>query len=447
MSKVFGKWNVEAKTPMGTQTTQWHFSEENGAPKAVVYTEGKAFPADSLTVTGDHFVMKVKMKAGFAKMDFVMEGDVDGDTVSGSSAMKLGSSPFTGKRTEEAVAVEETPAGDEPDFGFKPLDVAVRPNGKMKVLGISAGHAFGNSELLLREALMGAEEAGAEVELIRLNDFEIKHCIGCQTCTMNMMQKGMDNKCIQKDDFPLLREHLLECDAVIYSAPVFLIRPIASLLKLSDRLGPFHDVGGLESIGMRGPQSPLDQRLFKQRCAGFIAVGGAIREEYLSMGLPLMNDLIYPMHIKVVDQVEVRDSNAGGHALIHDDKVARCRQLGKNVAMNAGKAEEDMQWCGDWEGTCPVCHGNLMTVNNGDETVTCAICGIKGKMRMENGKMKVTFPKEQWNHSRLTRQECAFHYAEIFESPGKFQGIAEEVKRREKKSREYDIPMVKPEKN
>ena len=57
-----------------------------------------------------------------------------------------------------------------------------------------------------------------------------------------MMQNGVENLCIQKDDFPLLREHLLACDAVIFSAPIFLIRPIASLLVLADRIGPFHDV-------------------------------------------------------------------------------------------------------------------------------------------------------------------------------------------------------------
>lgn len=444
MGNLFGKWNVETKTPMGKQKAVWHFYEENGVAKGIVHTEGKPYDCDSLEVNGDHFVMKVRMKAGFAKMDFVMEGDVSGDTVSGSSAMKLGSSPFVGQRiAEEAAEQNEAPQAS----GLRPLDVAVRPNGKMKVLGISAGHAMGNSEMLLREALMGAEEAGAEVELIRLNDFEIKQCIGCQMCTMNMMQKGQDNLCIQKDDFPLLREHLLECDAVIYSAPIFLIRPIASLLKLSDRIGPFHDVGGLESVGMRGPESPLDQRLFKQRCAGFISVGGAVRPEYASMGLTLMNDLTYPMHIKVVDQVMVLDSNVSGQALMHDDEVARCRELGKNVAMNAGKPENEMKWCGDFDGTCPVCHGNLMTVDNGDETITCAICGIKGKVSMEGGKLNVEFPRSEWIHSRLTREECAYHYAEIFQSLGQFQDVAGEVKEREKKYRTYDIPVIKPAKN
>ena len=443
MSNLFGKWDVETRTPLGTQTAVWHIFEEGGAVKASVLSDGALSDADSIEINGDHFVMKVRMKAGFGEIDFVMDGDVNGDTITGSSSMKMGSSPFEGQRVSDETVLQ---AEENQGPALRPLDIPVRPNGKMKVLGISAGHYMGNSELLLREALMGAEEAGAEVEMIRLNDFEIKHCIGCQTCNINMMAKGKDNLCIQKDDFPLLREHLLECDAVIFSAPIFLIRPIASLLVLSDRIGPFHDVGGLESIGMRRPDAQLDQRLFKQRCAGFISVGGAVRSQYASMGLTLMNDLTYPMHIKVVDQVMVLDANASGHALIHDDKVARCHELGKNVAMNAGKAEEEMRWCGDFEGTCPVCHGNLMTVDNGDKTITCAICGIKGNVRVVDGKIKVDFPREEWIHSRLTREECAYHYAEINESLGAFQDIVGEVKAREQKYREYQVPVIKPEK-
>lgn len=171
-----------------------------------------------------------------------------------------------------------------------------------------------------------------------------------------------------------------------------------------------------------------------------------MRPQYASMGLTLMNNLTYPMHIKVVDQVMVLDFNMSGQALMHENEVARARQLGRNVADNAGKSEAEMRWCGDFEGACPVCHGNLMTVDNGNQKVTCAICGIQGTMRLVDGKMKVDFSEEDWIGSRLTREECAVHYGEIFESLGKFPDIAEEVKKREQKYREYDVPMIKPEK-
>lgn len=38
----------------------------------------------------------------------------------------------------------------------------------MKILGLTCGRKMSNSEILVKEALMGAEELGAEVELVRL---------------------------------------------------------------------------------------------------------------------------------------------------------------------------------------------------------------------------------------------------------------------------------------
>jgi len=316
---------------------------------------------------------------------------------------------------------------------------------KKLVLGVSAGRKMGNSEILLREALMGASEAGADIEMLRLNDFDIKYCKGCQSCTMKLNMKNEENLCIQKDDFPVFRDRLLACDAVIYSVPVFLIRPISSILTLADRIGPFHDIGGLESQGFKRPDSPIDQRLFKERCAGFISVGGAVRPQYASMGLTLMNDLTYPMNIKVVDQLMVLDSNGAGQVLKHKDKLERAHKLGKNVAENAGRKREDMEWCGDFDGTCPVCHGNLMTVENGEDEVTCAICGIRGKMKLDaDNKMHVEFPRSEWEHSRLSKKECAYHYAEIGESLKNYFGMQGMIAENIGKYRDFDVKVISP---
>jgi hypothetical protein len=44
----------------------------------------------------------------------------------------------------------------------------------MKVLGISGGTKNGHNDAMCKEALMGAKEAGAEVEFIHLMDFRYK---------------------------------------------------------------------------------------------------------------------------------------------------------------------------------------------------------------------------------------------------------------------------------
>ena len=73
----------------------------------------------------------------------------------------------------------------------------------MKVLGIVAGRHNGNSEILVKEALLACQEAGAECKMINLFDYHIEHCTGCEACTMQMgdvaMGKGTYKGCILKD--------------------------------------------------------------------------------------------------------------------------------------------------------------------------------------------------------------------------------------------------------
>ena len=44
----------------------------------------------------------------------------------------------------------------------------------MKVLGLTCGRKASNTEILVKEALMGAEENGAEAEIVRFMDLNIK---------------------------------------------------------------------------------------------------------------------------------------------------------------------------------------------------------------------------------------------------------------------------------
>ena len=54
----------------------------------------------------------------------------------------------------------------------------------MRLLGLSCGRRMGNSEILLKEALMGAEESGIQADFIRMLDLDIKQCLMCRAlCT------------------------------------------------------------------------------------------------------------------------------------------------------------------------------------------------------------------------------------------------------------------------
>ena len=64
----------------------------------------------------------------------------------------------------------------------------------MKILGISGGTPNGNNDAMCKQALMGAQEVGAEIEFINLNLLNIQHCTGCKACVMALFS-GRGSRC------------------------------------------------------------------------------------------------------------------------------------------------------------------------------------------------------------------------------------------------------------
>ena len=99
----------------------------------------------------------------------------------------------------------------------------------MKVLGISASPRLkGNSDLLLRQALAGAESAGAEVEYIRLAELKISPCIECNACYKT-------GRCVIKDDYQMLMQKVIDADRLIFATPIFFMTVSAQAKLFIDR--------------------------------------------------------------------------------------------------------------------------------------------------------------------------------------------------------------------
>ncbi len=99
----------------------------------------------------------------------------------------------------------------------------------VKVLGISTSPRLkGNSDLLLREALTGAESAGALVEYIRLCDLSISPCVECNYC----YETG---ECRIEDDYKIVSAKMLEADRLIFATPIFFMTVCAQAKMLIDR--------------------------------------------------------------------------------------------------------------------------------------------------------------------------------------------------------------------
>jgi multimeric flavodoxin WrbA len=104
---------------------------------------------------------------------------------------------------------------------------------RVRVIGVGASaNENGNSATLLREALRGANEAGAETKEVWLPRLRIEYCRGCLHC----MREG---RCFQEDDMVALRKDLSEADGIILATPTYGGAPCARMKNLVDRLGLF----------------------------------------------------------------------------------------------------------------------------------------------------------------------------------------------------------------
>ena len=102
-------------------------------------------------------------------------------------------------------------------------------NSKIQVLGIvGSPRRGGNTEILIDEVLAGAEEAGALIEKVILNELNINPCQACNNCYKT-------GQCIQNDDMLELLEKMELSDLWILGTPIYWWGPTAQFKAFLDR--------------------------------------------------------------------------------------------------------------------------------------------------------------------------------------------------------------------
>lgn len=295
---------------------------------------------------------------------------------------------------------------------------------------------MGNSEVLVKEALLSAEELGGiDAELIRLNDLHIKPCTGCESCMMRM-QKGGVPECltIKGDDLPWLMSKVVECDGLILGAPVYFLGPPGVLKVINDRMLPY------EVAFFHETKHHTDPRNRTNRVAGLIAVGGG-KHSWVAMGLALMKCFTFPQQITVVDQLQVTLANRPGQVLLNDTALERARKLGRNVAESMGKPAGEAKYLGE-PGLCPVCHSNLIYPGERFQ-VECAICSCGGTLKPDGDRLTMVLDERSLSENRLTIPGRGVHFHEIGEVHAEFFRNVHLVKPKLSKYRTYK-PYSKP---
>ncbi|MFC1873192.1 flavodoxin family protein [Chloroflexota bacterium] len=85
----------------------------------------------------------------------------------------------------------------------------------MKILAISCSpRSNGNTMAILEEALRGAQDEKADVELYSVSRKIIQPCDGCRSCAKT-------GNCHIKDDMQQLYDKIVEADGIIFGTPIY----------------------------------------------------------------------------------------------------------------------------------------------------------------------------------------------------------------------------------
>ncbi len=255
----------------------------------------------------------------------------------------------------------------------------------MKVLGIVAScRKLGNTEILVKESLMAAEAGGAQVDIIRWNDYNILPCEGDAQCLFGTrICKHKD-----KDDFDFLLNKLYEYDGIILGAPCYFLEVQAIVKQFIDRLfilfsQPSQIVGKPAVVIVPYATRGWTSHAFIQPTVLLMLLGMNIVDKAL-------------IHVQAVGEASA-------------DRLAldRAKVVGEELvqAMVSG----DHSYKGD-PGICPVCHERDVRIMSDNKTVECPICGIRGQIKIENGSITVDFPSAQQDWHRFSQESIYRHF-------------------------------------
>lgn len=254
----------------------------------------------------------------------------------------------------------------------------------MKILGLIGSYRkLGNTEVLVKEALMQAQRLGAEVDILRLTDLRIEPCKGCMACIFKQ------EECRISDGWRTFRDMLVESDAVILGAPTYLLGSAGIIKMITDRNIAFM-FGTLQSAVKPG---------------AIIGVSGV--KGWEPFALPMLNIFMLSCGLRVIDQVMFY-AQGPGEILLDDSAMERVRKLGFNIYDAVSKPVEERKYVGDL-GVCPICHQNLFSVKDG--VLECALCQAKARFKTVNGKVELIFNPETLRDHRWSEKALREHFS------------------------------------
>ena len=186
----------------------------------------------------------------------------------------------------------------------------------MRVLGIMGSPRIkGNTELLLDEALKGAQSQQAEVEKIVVDKLKITPCREYYGCLR-------DGNCVIRDDMDDIYPKLLEADRIIVASPMFFYGLTAQLKALIDRC---------QALWARKyvlKQSPPGSG----RKGAFISVGATRGEKLFDGSILTVKYFFQTIDVEYADELLVPGVDKRGEIKKNPTALSDAFELGKRLA-------------------------------------------------------------------------------------------------------------------
>jgi multimeric flavodoxin WrbA len=283
------------------------------------------------------------------------------------------------------------------------------------ILGIvGSARPWGNSDLLVRQALQGAQLEGATAQMVRLTDLRLQSCIGCMRCVIG------GEPCPVDDDLAWLVETLQASDGLVLVAPTYFLGPAAVVKLVLDRL--------LMVTGR------VDAPLPPRRPAVTIATSGL--EGWRGVTLPYLNSLVAAFGFQPIESLTAV-APGPGEVLLDEALMAQVLAAGRRL----GRGEMDVAPAPP--NACPICHCEAFILAG--NRATCPICSRQATVELGESGITLRFEPVTGTDHRWTPEGLRKHMIEWVIATGpRFLAQRQEIRERRRPYREMATGWLRP---
>jgi NAD(P)H-dependent FMN reductase len=246
---------------------------------------------------------------------------------------------------------------------------------------VGSARSWGNSELLVRQAIRGAQAEGAVAHLIRLTNLKLESCTGCLRCVIGA------KPCRLEDDMAWLLDTIEAADGIVLAAPTYFLGPAAVLKLVLDRLLTF--------TGQVYRDSP------PARPAVTIATAGL--EDWQGVTLPYLNAFAQVLGYRPIASLTAI-APGPGEVLLDESLMAEVLNAGRRLGR--GELEPALPPTD----ACPTCRCDSFRLK-GNRAV-CPICGQEATVQVRGDAVHLEFIPASGAEHRWTPEGMRRHMVE-----------------------------------